>query len=225
MKRCPECRRNYSDETLNYCLDDRAELLDGPAIIDGPATAILHTTDVSGDAKTRSQIHSTEQTAVFPSALTEPKRTFDKRLIAAPLLLAVIVLGLFFASRYFASPSKQIESIAVMPFVNESGDADVEYLSDGMTETLISSLSSLPNLTVKPRSTVFRYKGKDLDPRTIASELNVQALLNGRVVKRGDQLMLSVELIDTQKDIVLWSQQYNRKQSDLVSLQGEVAKD
>ncbi|MFN2393985.1 MAG: hypothetical protein ABR566_18750, partial [Pyrinomonadaceae bacterium] len=73
----------------------------------------------------------------------------------------------------------QIKSIAVMPFVNESGNADVEYLSDGMTETLINSLSQIPNLSVKARSTVFRYKGKEIDPKKIAAELNVQAMLTG----------------------------------------------
>ncbi|MEP6944779.1 MAG: tetratricopeptide repeat protein, partial [Acidobacteriota bacterium] len=115
--------------------------------------------------------------------------------------------------------------IAVMPFVNESGNADVEYLSDGMTETLIKSLSQIPNLNVKPRSSVFRYKGKDTDLQTIAKELNVQAILNGRVVQRGDSLTLSLELVDISKDSVIWTESYNRKQSDLVSLQSEIAKD
>jgi len=119
----------------------------------------------------------------------------------------------------------QIESIAVMPFVNESGNADVEYLSDGMTETLIGSLSQLPNLNVKARSSVFRYKGKGTSPQTIGKELNVQALLNGRVVQRGDQLTLGLELIDAQTENVIWSQQYNRRQSDLVTLQSEIARD
>ncbi|HKP69686.1 MAG TPA: tetratricopeptide repeat protein, partial [Pyrinomonadaceae bacterium] len=114
---------------------------------------------------------------------------------------------------------------AVMPFVNESGNQDVEYLSDGMTETLIKSLTNLPNLNVKPRSSVFRYKGKDTDLQTIAKELNVEAILNGRVAQRGDQVTLSLELVDVQKDRVIWTEQYQRRQSDLVSLQGEIAKD
>src|SRR5207247_6221056 len=118
-----------------------------------------------------------------------------------------------------------IESVAVMPFVNESGNAEVEYLSDGMTETLISTLSQLPNLSVKARSTVFRYKGKATDAKTIGKELNVQAILNGRVVQRGDQLTLSLELIDAQTENVIWSEQYNRKQTELVSLQSEIARD
>src|SRR5205814_7562889 len=121
--------------------------------------------------------------------------------------------------------SKQIESIAVMPFVNDSGNADVEYLSDGMTETLISSLTQLPNLSVKARSSVFRYKGKATDTKTIGKELNVQAILTGRVAQRGDQLTLSLELVDVQTENAIWSQQYLRKQTDLLALQSEVAGD
>ncbi|MGI9165597.1 MAG: hypothetical protein ACR2G5_04305 [Pyrinomonadaceae bacterium] len=94
-----------------------------------------------------------------------------------------------------------------------------------MTETLIGSLSQLPNLNVKARSSVFRYKGKGTDAQTIGKELNVQAILNGRVVQRGDQLTLSLELVDAQTENVIWSQQYNRKQTELVSLQSEIARD
>jgi len=112
-----------------------------------------------------------------------------------------------------------------MPFLNESGNADVEYLSDGMTESLIGSLSQLPNLNVKARSTVFRYKGKTTDTKTIGQELNVQAILNGRVMQHGDQLMLSLELVNAETENVIWSDRYNRKQADLLSLQSEIARD
>ena len=112
-----------------------------------------------------------------------------------------------------------------MPFVNESGNADTEYLSDGMTETLIGSLSQVPNLNVKARSSVFRYKGKDTNAQTIGKELNVQAVLNGRVIQRGDALTLSLELVDAATENVIWSETYNRKQSELVSLQSEIARD
>ena len=140
------------------------------------------------------------------------------------ILLALIGIGLWFFL-FRPSGGKQIESIAVLPFVNESGGQDAEYLSDGITETLISSLSQLPNLNVKPRASVFRYKGKEINPQTIGKELNVPAILNGRVVQRGQDLSLFVELIDLALDKVVWSQQYNRKQSDLVSLQSEIARD
>ncbi len=229
MKRCPECRRDYYDDTLLFCLDDGNALLEGPATASGgdePATAILHSTAASGEAPTRAQIHMTDQTAILPTGTGDvvPKPSgVDKRLLFAPLVLAVIVLGGFFGYRY-VTPAKQIESIAVMPFVNESGNADVEYLSDGMTETLISSLSNIPNLSVKARSTVFYYKGKETSPKKIGEELKVQAVLLGRVSQRGDDLKLSLELVNTETQDVIWSEQYNRKQSDLVSLQSEIAK-
>jgi TolB-like protein/Tfp pilus assembly protein PilF len=121
--------------------------------------------------------------------------------------------------------SVAIRSIAVMPFVNESGNADLEYLSDGMTETLINSLSQIPNLSVKARSSVFRYKGKEIDPKKVAPELGVQAILTGRLIQRGDQLTLSVELIDGLTENTIWGNKYERKGSDLVSLQSEVARD
>lgn len=239
MKRCPECGREY-DNSMMFCLDDGAELLYGPASMDEPATAILYSTAAPGESPTRAQIHTTDQTAIFPrGAEAEPQKSLGDtserhslsahraaKPLAALIVVVLILVGGFFVYRYVGSANtKQIESIAVMPFVNDSGNSDVEYLSDGMTETLIKSLSNLPNLNVKPRSSVFRYKGKDTDLQTIARELNVQAILNGRVAQRGDQLTLSLELIDVAKDSVIWTEQYQRKQSDLVSLQSEIAKD
>ena len=230
MKRCPQCGRDYNDDSMSFCLDDGAELLFGPASMDEPATAILSEPfsspgrEISSDAATRAQVRLTDHTAVLPGTTGIPRSKFDKRLFLALVALAVIVFGGFFGYRY-VTPAKQIESIAVMPFINESGNADVEYLSDGITETLIKSLSELPNLNVKPRSSVFRYKGKDTDMKTIGKELNVEAILNGRVIQRGEQLTLSLELIDVQNDKVLWTESYGRKRSDLVTLQSEIAKD
>lgn len=227
MKRCPECRRDYYDDSLLYCLEDGVLLVQGsvPALHgdgDGePQTAILHATAPANDAATRTQIHSTEAEA---HDRLEPRRGFDKRFLFAALLFALISLGGFLAYRYF-TPAKQIESIAVMPFVNESGNADVDYLSDGMTETLISSLSRLPALNVKPRSLVFRYKGKEIDLQTVGKELGVEAILSGRLVPRGGDISLFVELIDVSSTKVVWSRQYSRKQSDLVALQSEIARD
>ena len=140
------------------------------------------------------------------------------------VVVAVLIGGgvLYWRGR---AAGTSIKSIAVMPFVNEGGNADAEYLSDGMTESLIASLSQVPNLTVKARSSVFRYKGKEIDPKTVGKDLNVQAILNGRVSHRGDQLVLNLELVDVQTENVLWSEQYNRHQSDLVALQGEIARE
>ena len=145
------------------------------------------------------------------------------------VLLTLFLLVLAAAGGYFAFSGRgrggPIESLAVLPFVNAGGNAEVEYLSDGMTETLIGSLSQLPRLSVKARSSVFRYKGKEFDLQKIAQELNVQAILTGRVVQRGDQMTLSLELVDTQTENAIWSEQYNRKQTDLISLQSEIARD
>ncbi len=145
--------------------------------------------------------------------------------------LSAIVFGLiifsaagFFGYRYFTN-KKQIKSIAVMPVVNESGNADVEYLSEGITETLIKRLSNIPGLSVKARSTVFYYKGKKPSPKQIGQELNVDAVLFGHLIQRGDDLKLNLELVDTATQNILWSENYDRKLNDLVSLQSEIALD
>ena len=140
------------------------------------------------------------------------------------LIIGGVGLGLFLRARNTGVKSA-ISSIAVMPFVNASGNADVEYLSDGITDTLIAKLSQLPNLNVKARSSVFHYKGKDADAKTIGRELNVQAVLNGRVQQRGDEVTLTLELVDAQTENVIWSEQYTRRQADLISLQSEIARD
>jgi eukaryotic-like serine/threonine-protein kinase len=147
--------------------------------------------------------------------------------LAAIVAVVVILLAAVGVTAYFRTRSggTAIQSIAVMPFVNEGGNADVEYLSDGMTETLISSLSQIPNLNVKARSLVFRYKGKDTNPQTIGRDLNVQAVLNGRLVQRGSDLIVYLELVDASTGNLIWGDSYNRQQSDLVSLQTDLARD
>src|SRR6202140_1722008 len=128
---------------------------------------------------------------------TQPPKHSRKMLFAeiggAALLLMVIALLFIFRGQ---SAGKEISSIAVMPFVNTGNDPNTEYLSDGITESLINSLSQLPNLAVMARSSVFRYKGRDMDPQTVAKDLKVQALVTGRIVQHGDQLIISSELID-----------------------------
>jgi len=144
--------------------------------------------------------------------------------IAGMVLLAFIATGGYFGFVRGAG-TNQVNSIAVLPFINDSGNPDGEYLSDGMTETLINSLSQIPNLSVKARSSVFRYKGKEIDPKKVAAELNVGAVLIGHLIQRGDQLTLNVELIDAQTENTIWGNKYERKATDLVSLQTEVARD
>jgi len=225
MKRCPDCGRDYNDDSLSYCLDDGSELLFGPAF-DDPRTAIFEADDPTSEARTRPQIHTTNIPSDPGSTIDSGSRPFDKRLLLAPVALAAIVLAGFAGYRYLSSTgSKQIDSIAVMPFVNESGNPDIEYLSDGIAETLISSLSQLSDLTVKPRSSVFRYKGKNLDAPIVGKELNVQTILTGTVVQRGSDIGLHVELVDSATDRVLWSKDYLRPLANLVNLQSEIARE
>src|SRR5437763_3483364 len=138
-----------------------------------------------------------------------------------------MAIGLALSTYFYVTRKNNaaIQSVAVLPFTNSSGNSDVEYLSDGITESLITSLSQLPRLSVKARSTVFHYKGKDVTPQQVGSELSVQAVLNERVAQRGDQLTLSLELVDARTGNQIWGEQYNRKTADLVSLQSEIARD
>jgi len=139
------------------------------------------------------------------------------------LALALIGLGFYlFAGR---SQEKAIDSVAVLPFVNGSQEPDLEYLSDGIGESLINSLAQLPHLSVKAHSTVFRYKGKEVEPQQVAAALSVQAILNGRVVQRGGDLTLYLSLVDGRSGNQLWGEQYHRKLTDLVTLQNEIARD
>jgi TolB-like protein/class 3 adenylate cyclase/Tfp pilus assembly protein PilF len=154
-------------------------------------------------------------------------KTFFRSLLFILLPVALIISGLL----YFVNSGKAIfanglvESIAVLPFVNETGVADMEYLSDGMTETLINSLSQIKELSVKARSSVFRYKKKDMDAQKAGHELSVQAILNGRVAQRGGNIILNLELVDVSTGNQIWGEQYNRKATDLVLLQNEIALD
>jgi eukaryotic-like serine/threonine-protein kinase len=178
---------------------------------------------------TKSGQAASTHSATTPSSSLEYAVTqaTSHKLVSA--IVGIVLLGIVATIVYFTFVSKgstrQINSIAVMPFVDESGNADLEYLSDGMTETLIKSLSQLPHLAVKSRSTVFYYKGKDMSPKKIGEELGVQAVLFGRVGGRGDDLKLNLELVNTQTQDVIWSEQYDRKRSELVSLQSEIARD
>jgi len=123
------------------------------------------------------------------------------------------------------STSTVIESIAVLPFVNEAADTDAEYFSDELTESLVNNLSQLPKLRVVPRSVVMNYKGKETDPRKIARDLNVRAVLTGRVHRRGDTLSIQVDLIDATNVAQMWGQHYDRTVSDILLVQEDISRD
>jgi len=115
-----------------------------------------------------------------------------------------------------------INSLAVLPFINASNDPNMEYLSDGITESIMNSLSRLPQLKVMARSTVFRYKGAGIDPREAGHSLGVRAVIMGIVQQLGEQLVISAELVDVEDGSLIWGEQYHRKSSDIFSLQDEL---
>jgi serine/threonine protein kinase/tetratricopeptide (TPR) repeat protein len=135
-------------------------------------------------------------------------------------VIALVAVGVFY---FGSSPRTRINSVAVLPFANASGDPNTEYLSDGITEGVIDRLSGLPNVKVISRTSAFRFKHRDIEPQKVARELGVDALVTGRVVQRGDDLSVSTELVDAREDRQLWGEQYSRKLADIVSVQQEIA--
>ena len=224
MKQCPECRRVYDDETLKFCLDDGESLVYGPATPE-PTTAIFSEDNVSNKEQTR--MFPTSGSSVIQNTNNEIRTSSNRNRVIAVVLgvLLVTALGVAGYWKYGTRSGKQIDSIAVMPFVNEGGNADIEYLSDGMTDSLISSLSDVPNISVKARNSVFRYKGADVSTKKVGEELSVNALVIGRVLLRGSDIALHIELVEASTENVVWSSDYNRPMANLVTLQGQIARD
>ena len=147
-----------------------------------------------------------------------------RKIVVSVVSLTVVLAGVAAAGvLYFRGSTSRIDSIAVLPFTNASGDPNAEYLSDGITEGLIDSLSQVPDLRVVSRTSVFHYKGKDTAPRTVGRELGVTAIVSGRVTQRGDTLLVSAELIDARDDRQIWGEQYSRRLSEVLTLQQEIA--
>ncbi len=142
---------------------------------------------------------------------------------AVAAVFVAALLGALVYMTLFRAKGERIDSIAILPFASANGDANIEYLSDGITEALINSLSLIPNLTVMSRSAAFRYKGKEVDPEAVGRDLKVQAVLAGRIARRGESLVISAELIDARNSRHLWGDQYNRKVSDIQAVQTEIA--
>jgi TolB-like protein/DNA-binding winged helix-turn-helix (wHTH) protein len=142
-------------------------------------------------------------------------------LTLATLVMAAIAVSAYVA--YVAPRSPAITSLAVLPFVNVSGDETMDYLSDGLSESLIDRLSQLPGVKVIARSSSFKYKGQEVDPQEVARALGVQALVLGRVVQRGDSLQVRAELVDAREKTQLWGEHYNRKSADIQAVQEEMA--
>ncbi len=154
-----------------------------------------------------------------------------RNVLSLAFAVVVVVLAIAGLALYLSmNGSEVIDSAAVLPFVNLSNDPSTEYLADGITESLINSLSQLPNLRVISRSSVFRYKVHDPtaaqpDPLAVGRELKVHAVLTGRLVQRGDTLSISAELVDVRNDRQIWGEQYNRRLADILAVQEEISRE
>lgn len=205
-----------------YCLDDGAALLDGPRAADEPATAILPDANPTSEQPTRLQTYSSDP-YLPPEASSIRQRSTLKIAIFATLVVILVAGGVIGYRSIRPSGSGTLNSIAVLPFENRSGSADADYLSDGLTDSLIFRFSQLPNLKVSPTSSVMHYKGSPTDVAQIAKELDVDAVLSGRLSQVGDSLTISVQLVDARTKKVVWAEQYDRKLADLLLTQREIA--
>jgi TolB-like protein/tetratricopeptide (TPR) repeat protein len=177
-------------------------------------------------ARLKRDSDSSRMPAAVPAAPSAQPRWRSKPVVAtAVALLLVAAAGATWLYKSRASHGETIDSVAVLPFVNAGGDPNAEYLSDGITESLINSLSTLPHLKVMSRDSAFMFKGKDADAETVGQKLGVRAVLKGRVLQRGDELEISAELVDARDDSHIWGQQYSRKTSDIFALQGDLARE
>jgi eukaryotic-like serine/threonine-protein kinase len=180
-----------------------------------------HASDIKADLKRLQRDSSSVRVGAMTGQPQTKRRSRTALWVAASLVALALVTaaGLIWRSR---NGKAEISSVAVLPFVNASNDPNTEYLSDGITESLINNLSQVPNLAVMSRSSVFHYKGSDVDPQTVAKDLKVEAVVTGRIVRRGDQLIISSELIDARTNHNLWGDQYDRKLSDLLAVQEDI---
>ena len=181
MKRCPECRRDYYDDSLIYCLDDGNSLLDGPASYGGEETAVLPAFGVVGEAST----------------------LLDHQLPG--------------------QSTSNVNSVAVLPFVNLSGDPANEYLSDGMAEELLNALSKIRGFRVAARTSAFSFKNKNMTVGEIGHTLNVESILEGSVRLSGKRLRIAVQLANVADGYHLWSQTYDRTLDDIFEVQDDIA--
>jgi len=181
MKRCPECMRDYYDDSLFYCLDDGASLLDGPASFNNAKTEVLSNPMRIGEEPT------------------------------------------FFYQAPTSSEARRLNSVAVLPFANLSGDSSNEYFSDGLSEELLNVLSKINGLRVAARTSAFSFKGKPTTVAEIGLILNVASVLEGSIRFAGNRIRVNVQLEDASNGYQLWSETYDRTLDDIFAVQDDIA--
>lgn len=182
----------------------------------------------------QAQMQSSSTRATFveePSTVSQPVKGIEthRRRIFLGLTISVVVglvaLNFGYQRAFNGTNTAAINSVAVMPFVNQNGTASSEYLEDGLTDSLIISLSRLPQLRVMARATMFRYKGRAVDPQTVGKEVGVRAVLAGTILQQGDSLTIDAELVNVVDGARLWGERYSRRSGDLLATQQEIARE
>ena len=239
MKRCPKCRHVETDDTLAFCRADGTPLVRESGEVNEAAGTLKFSSQPS-TGETATRIVPTGESAASPTAttailnpqpatgwaqgLSKPKSHRSFIIGAAVLTAFVLAVSTYI---YFSRGKNSVakNSIAVLPFENASNDPDMEYLSDGISESIINSLSQLPNVRVLARSTMFTFKGKQLNPQEVGRQLGVETVLTGRVVQRGDSLTVQTDLVNVADGSQLWGERYNRTLTDVVAVQEEIVRD
>jgi serine/threonine protein kinase/Tfp pilus assembly protein PilF len=181
--------------------------------------------------KRDSDSNRTVSTTAVTTSASRNKKQLTIRIAAAAILILATAAAIFLGKRdaknsgAVAVPAPTSNSVAVLPFVNASGDANNEYLSEGITQDLVHTLSQIPNLKVVSLMSVYRYKGKNVSPHTVANELGIHTILTGRLTQQGDKISIAAEVIDADHDTQLWSNQYQRTLADVGSLQSDITHD
>src|SRR5713101_5288400 len=183
--------------------------------------------EISADLKRLTRDSDSARVPSAPLAVAPRKRVSLTTKAAIVFGSLVLLAGLvLFAQRGLQEfQLKSLDSVAVLPIVNATGDPNSEYLSEGITQDLVSTLSQLPNLKVVSLASAYRYKGKNINPPTVARELGVHTILTGRMLQQGDNLSISAEFVDAEHDRVMWSKQYRCKLADVPNIQAEITQD
>ena len=231
---------NHLQRIIRRCLakdrEDRYQTIKDVAIELRELRRELASEDTAVPTSAGASTNSPTKTVSVSSATTQPVTSSSAEYIVSGIkqhklivlgILIVLIIGTVSLGLYLRARSTEaaIESIAVLPFQNRSTEADTDYLSEGLAESLIYRLSQLPNLRVSPTSSVFAYKNGQIDPVNAGKQLGVNAVLSGRIVQRGDNLTISAELIDVRYNKLLWGEQYERKMSELLQTQRDIARE
>jgi len=201
------------EEIINKCLEKDRNL------------RYQHASEIRTDLQRLKRDTESTRIVAIPAS---PDKTLKSRKLWVVLATSIVVIGLAAVGSWYlrsVRTATQIDSVAVLPFTNGGGDANTDYLSDGITESLIANLTHIPQLKVKSRNSVFRYKGKDVDAQKVGNDLGVSALVSGRVVPRGNSIEVSAELTDVRDNTEIWGQHYSGNTADIISLQQQIAGD